>query len=78
MSNGAVKWDFWIPFDFEERRFSAAILPTGYTANPCDFYPWGYLKVVSIIIQCPKTQNSSKNTSGERSDGSSGRQSYRL
>ena len=27
--NGVVKWDFWIPFDFEERRFSAAILPTG-------------------------------------------------
>ena len=28
--------------------------------NPCNFYLWGYLKVVSILIQCPKTQNSSK------------------
>ena len=28
-SNGVVKWDFWIPFDFEESRFYATILPTG-------------------------------------------------
>ena len=28
--------------------------------NPCNFYLWGYLKVESILIQCPTTQNSSK------------------
>ena len=28
-SNGVVEWDFWIPFDFEERRFSTAILSIG-------------------------------------------------
>ena len=28
--------------------------------HPPNFYLWGYLKVVSILIQCPTTQNSSK------------------